>query len=258
MTDKLDTVMPKLLPLVRMISSNVDGEVLNAMRALLRLLAGAGLDIHALTDRIEHGGEAPLNAGEMQQIYDKAYEKGFADGSDHGRRSAVIAAQPIGTFATSVDDGVNGYSWQQIANHCLMNKHLFYGRKTGETVFAAAVVGILLTFVLINASTPPSTISTATAPATPAAPTTPATPTEWLGGFTFTTCEKTASSPARVYETHVKAGNHPKLIDQGDIVKIDTGDLTVIFYRTMAACEAAERDIQIAADAQKKRLDKYR
>jgi hypothetical protein len=40
----------------------------------------------------------------------------------------VIAAQPIGIFATSVDDGVNGYSWQQISQHCLLNKHLFYRR----------------------------------------------------------------------------------------------------------------------------------
>jgi hypothetical protein len=127
MSEKLDTVMPKLLPLVRMLSSSVEGEALNAMRALLRLLASVGLDIHSLAARIEHGSE-PLSAAEMQQIYDKAYEKGFADGSEHGRRSAVGAAQPIGTFASSVDDGVNGYSWQQISQHCLLNKHLFYGR----------------------------------------------------------------------------------------------------------------------------------
>jgi hypothetical protein len=128
MTEKLDAVMPKILPLMRMLSSNVDGEAFNAVRALLRLLANNGLDIHALTDRIERGDNKPLSAAEMQQIYDKAYEKGFTDGSEHGRRSAVIAAQPIGTFAASVDDGVNGYSWQQIADHCALNKHLFYGK----------------------------------------------------------------------------------------------------------------------------------
>jgi hypothetical protein len=128
MTEKLDTVMPKLLPLVRRFSSNYEGEVLNAVRALLRLLASVGLDIHALAARIERGGEAPLSAGEMQKIYDAAYQKGYADGAEHGRRSAVLAAQPIGTFATSVDDSFNGYTWQQIAQHCLANKHLFYGR----------------------------------------------------------------------------------------------------------------------------------
>jgi hypothetical protein len=128
MTDKLDTVMPKLVPLLRMLSSTAEREVLTAVRALLRLLASAGLDIHALVERIERGGDDKLSAAEMQRIYDAAYEKGFNDGTEHGRRSAVLAAQPRGVFAVSVDSGINGYSWQQIAEHCLANKHLFYGK----------------------------------------------------------------------------------------------------------------------------------
>ena len=78
--------------------------------------------------RLEHGDSEPLNAAEMQRIYDAAYQKGYGDGSENGRRSAILASQPIGTLAASVDDSVNGYSWQQIAQHCLSNKHLFYGR----------------------------------------------------------------------------------------------------------------------------------
>ena len=115
MTEKLDAVVPKLVPLIRMLSSTAEREVLNAVRALLRLLASVGLDIHALAERVEHGGDEPLSAAEMQRIYDKGFEDGFAKGAEHGRRSAVIAAQPIGVFATRVDSGVNGYSWQQIA-----------------------------------------------------------------------------------------------------------------------------------------------
>ncbi len=92
MTEKLDAVLPKLVPLIRMLSSTAEREVLNAVRALLRLLAGVGLDIHALAERIEHGGDAPLSAAEMQRIYDKAYEKGFAKGAEQGRRSVVLAA----------------------------------------------------------------------------------------------------------------------------------------------------------------------
>jgi hypothetical protein len=129
MSEKLDAVMPKITPLLRMLSSTADGEIINAVRLLLRLLAGIGLDIHALVERIEHGGNVPLSAGEMQRIYDAAYQKGFNDGAEHGRRSAVIAGQPIGTFATSVDDGVNGYTWQQIADHLALNKHLFHGHQ---------------------------------------------------------------------------------------------------------------------------------
>ena len=95
---------------------------------LLRVLARVGLDIHALADRVEHGGEAPLSAAEMQRIYDAAYEKGFTDGAEHGRRSAAIAAQPTGMFAIHVDSGIDGYSWQQIAEHCALHKHLFHGK----------------------------------------------------------------------------------------------------------------------------------
>ena len=101
MTEKLNAVMPKLVPLIRMLSSTAEREVLNAGRALLRLLASAGLDIHALAERVEHGGDEPLSAAEMQRIYDKGFEDGFAKGAEHGRRSAVIAAQPIGVFATA-------------------------------------------------------------------------------------------------------------------------------------------------------------
>ena len=129
MREKLNTVVPKITPLLRMLTSSAEGEILNAVRAMLRLLANSGLDIHALAERIERGDDnAPLSASEMQKIYDKGFEDGFTKGADHGRRSAVIAAQPVGTFTTSVDDGINGYSWQQIAQHCLANLHLFHGK----------------------------------------------------------------------------------------------------------------------------------
>jgi hypothetical protein len=127
-----DGVVPKLVPLVRMLSSSAPGEILNAVRAILRLLANANLDIHALVECIERGSKAPDNsplaAQEMQKIYDTAYAKGFNDGSMHGRKSAVLAGAPIATFGNDVGAGVNGYSWQQIAQHCALNKHLFYGK----------------------------------------------------------------------------------------------------------------------------------
>jgi hypothetical protein len=69
-----------------------------------------------------------LNAAEMQRIYDAAYQRGFADGSEHGRKSAIVAGPSIGTVNTGVSCGVNGYSWREIASHCAANKHLFHGR----------------------------------------------------------------------------------------------------------------------------------
>ena len=128
MAEKLDAVVPRLVPLIRMLSSTAEREVLNAVRALLRLLANAGLDIHALAERVEHGGNEPLSAAEMQRIYDKGFEDGFAKGAEHGRRSAVIAAQPVSVFATHVDSGINGYSWQKIAQHCAANNTVFHGK----------------------------------------------------------------------------------------------------------------------------------
>jgi hypothetical protein len=119
---------------VKMFTAPSDGEKLNAVQSLLQLLAGAGLDIHVLAEllakRIEGKSSepAPLNAAQMQRIYDSAYQKGFTDGSEHGRKSAIVAAPSIGTFNIGVNSGVNGYSWQQIAQHCLANKHLFHGR----------------------------------------------------------------------------------------------------------------------------------
>ena len=127
MAEKLDAVVPRLVPLIRMLSSSAEREVLNAVRALLRLLASAGLDIHALAERVEHGNE-PLSAAEMQRIYDKGFEDGFAKGAEHGRRSAVITAQSVGVFATHVDSGINSYSWQEIAQHCAANSSLFHGK----------------------------------------------------------------------------------------------------------------------------------
>jgi len=119
---------------MRMFIAPSDGEKLNAVSSLLQLLADAGLDIHVLAEllitRIEgkSSESASLNAAEMQRIYDAAYQKGFADGSDHRRKSAIIAGPSIGTFNIGVDSGVNGYSWQEIACHCAANKHLFHGR----------------------------------------------------------------------------------------------------------------------------------
>jgi hypothetical protein len=122
-----EPVVKKITALIRLLSSPKDHEAVASLHALLRCLASNKLDIHVVADRFERGGDDPLSAAEMQRLYDK----GFIDGSEHGRRAAVLAAQPSRPWhevAASVDDGVNGYSWLQIAQHCLTNKHLFRDR----------------------------------------------------------------------------------------------------------------------------------
>lgn len=129
---EFNTIAAKAAALVRMLTAPSDGEKLNAVRLLLHLLAGAGFDIHILAERIAGTSPEPtkaaLNAAEMQRIYDAAYQKGFVDGSEHGRKSVIVAGPSIGRFNSGVDSGVNGYSWQEIAQYCAAKKHLFHGR----------------------------------------------------------------------------------------------------------------------------------
>jgi hypothetical protein len=109
MPEKLDAIIPTITPLIKLLRSPTEQEALAALRMLLRLLSKHGLVIHALADRVERGGP---NAAEMQQIYDAAYQKGYDDGSEQGRRSAMPAtAQPwhvIGTATADVGESVSG------------------------------------------------------------------------------------------------------------------------------------------------------
>jgi hypothetical protein len=132
MSAKPATFEGRIASLLRMLTSSNEGEVTAAIHALVRTVLAAGPEkvnkLHKLANRIEGDTAAPLNAPQMQKIYDAAYQKGFADGSEHGRKSAIVAAPSIGTFNIGVDSGVNGYSWQEIARHCVLNKHVFHGR----------------------------------------------------------------------------------------------------------------------------------
>ena len=120
--------------LTRMFTAPTDGEKASAVKFLLQLLTDVGLDFHIFAELLKKHTEgkssepAPLNAAQMQRIYDTAYQKGFSDGSEHGRKSAIVARPSMGRFNLGVDSGVNGYSWQEIARHCVANKHLFHGR----------------------------------------------------------------------------------------------------------------------------------
>ena len=111
-----------------MLSSNTEGEAIAAVNAILRVLATAGLDIHTLVSRVEHGkaGDGKTDE-ELQKALDEAVEKGIqiglAKGIEQGRRSAVIAAAPSMIALGDVGTGVNGYSWLEIAEHAERNLH---------------------------------------------------------------------------------------------------------------------------------------
>ncbi len=69
----IDPVAGKLGKLLKMLSSDRDGEVVAAARAIVRTLETAGADIHELAARVEGG---KLSEADMQQIYDAAYQDG--------------------------------------------------------------------------------------------------------------------------------------------------------------------------------------
>jgi hypothetical protein len=74
----------KIQKLLKLLSSNNDGEVVAAARAIMRTLEAEGADIHELAERVEG---RKLSPSEMQQIYDTAFRRGrdaaAADGGFH-------------------------------------------------------------------------------------------------------------------------------------------------------------------------------
>ena len=90
----------KLEKLLKLLTSDKDGEVIAAARAIKRTLDGAGTDIHELAARIKGG---KLSESEMQRIYDAAYR----DGKD-------AAAVDKGLF-TDTDDRP---TWHTMACYC--------------------------------------------------------------------------------------------------------------------------------------------
>lgn len=76
MTD-LTPIAGKLSMLVRMLSSDKDGEVLGAAAAIIRTLKSAGADIHSLADAIEKPNRK-LSEAAMKLIYDSGFQDGLA------------------------------------------------------------------------------------------------------------------------------------------------------------------------------------
>jgi hypothetical protein len=108
MTDVLAPIVGKLAACIRMLSSDKDGDVITAARGLVRMLKGAGTDIHAFAERIAkpNGG---LTEAEMRKLYDAGYEAGVraVENKQHGS----------GEFHNV--DGLP--AWDEIALFCQQN-----------------------------------------------------------------------------------------------------------------------------------------
>jgi hypothetical protein len=106
MADALASIAGKIASLVRMLSSDRDGEVVGAARALVRTLNSAGADIHTLADRVEHANGGGLTEAEMRKLYDAGYDAGVRATEDKHHGS--------GDFHNT--DG--SPDWSEIALYC--------------------------------------------------------------------------------------------------------------------------------------------
>jgi hypothetical protein len=81
----LAPIADKLGKLIRMLSSDRDGEVIAAARALQRTLLSAGTDLHALAGAIEQANGS-LSETDVKRIYDAGFDDGFrkAENAQHG------------------------------------------------------------------------------------------------------------------------------------------------------------------------------
>lgn len=76
MNGALAPIADKLGKLLRMLSSDRDGEVISAARAITRTLESVHLDIHVLANSIEIGGAKKFSEAEAHEIYKRGVEDG--------------------------------------------------------------------------------------------------------------------------------------------------------------------------------------
>jgi hypothetical protein len=96
----LAPVANKLGKLLRLLSSDRDGEVVGAARAIVRTLDSAGLDIHALAAGLESSNGKKFSEADALEIYRR--------GMEDGKRAAE------GGGFHSVDEP----TWHEIACEC--------------------------------------------------------------------------------------------------------------------------------------------
>jgi len=111
-------IADKLKRFIRLLSSNVDGEVVAAVRALNRTLKGAKLDIHVLDDSISQANGKEYTEAQLL----KAREIGIAEGR-HLEREEQGA--PV-FHNVNLDDEP---TWHDIALECAAHPNQLHERE---------------------------------------------------------------------------------------------------------------------------------
>ena len=130
MTDKLAPLLPRIaqLMLVALDRASADGERVNAMRAIDHCLQGAGADKFELVERVK---QAPVTEADMQKVFDAGYAKRRTD-------EAELRCRGVARRGNIIRDGVNGYSWTEVASYCALNKQRIHNRWEANFVESVA------------------------------------------------------------------------------------------------------------------------
>ena len=114
----LDPITDKLGKMLRLLGSDRDGEVVAAARSIVRVLEGAGLDLHVLAD----------NLNGDNGIAEQAYKRGIVD----GRRQAEEERRGFRSV-----DALDEPTWHEIACECAARENRLNGK---EREFVADMV----------------------------------------------------------------------------------------------------------------------
>ena len=125
-------IVGKLATLIRLLSSDRDGEVIATVRALVRTLNSAGSDIHALAEHIEkaNGGLTDADKKKIRTEIENARALGYVEGVK------AAEAKQHGTGAFRNTDGQ--IEWTEVAlfvqreKHRLPAKHRLIRRRHGR------------------------------------------------------------------------------------------------------------------------------
>jgi len=109
-------VNEKLAALIRLLSSNQDGEIIATVHALIRVLESAGSNIHALAEHIENGGG--LTDTDKQKIRSEI-ENARGIGYAEGVKAAESKHHGTGAFRNT--DGK--LEWTEVALFVQREKH---------------------------------------------------------------------------------------------------------------------------------------
>lgn len=121
----LAPIAPKLGSLIRLLASDVPGEVVATASAIKRMLKKLGGDFHTLADLVEHANGhsngANISEEDMKRLHDAGYVSGFEAGLKH-----AAAEQRKDNGFTNTDGTV---CWRDIAAFCQKHRQRLQDRE---------------------------------------------------------------------------------------------------------------------------------